>query len=45
MIRSRVPRSWVERVIEVDDRDPAILGRCILDLPVDMATISFDSIL
>ena len=25
MIRSRVPRSWVERVIEVDDRDPAIL--------------------
>ena len=28
MIRSRVPRSWVERVIEVDDRDPAILGAC-----------------
>jgi len=25
MIRSRVPRSWVERVIEVDDRDPAML--------------------
>ncbi|KAL9178540.1 LOW QUALITY PROTEIN: hypothetical protein ACHAXT_001878 [Thalassiosira profunda] len=25
MIRSRVPRSWVERVIEVDDKDPAIL--------------------
>ena len=29
MIRSRVPRSWVERVIEVDDRDPAILGAYI----------------
>jgi len=25
MLRSRVPRSWVERVMEVDDRDPAIL--------------------
>lgn len=25
MIRKRVPRSWVEGVIEVDDRDPAIL--------------------
>ena len=35
MIRSRVPRSWVERVIEVDDRDPAILD---LDPNISLAS-------
>ncbi len=45
MMRSRVPRSWVERVIEIDDRDPAILGTSIIDLPIDMAINTSDSIL
>ena len=32
MIRSRVPRQWVVKVIEVDDMDPFILGLYILNV-------------
>ena len=38
MIRSRVPRSWVERVIEVDDRDP---GKVVFSLSRDSFALTF----
>mmetsp|Transcript_9298 Transcript_9298/g.18757 ORF Transcript_9298/g.18757 Transcript_9298/m.18757 type:complete len:1807 (+) Transcript_9298:262-5682(+) len=48
MIRSRVPRSWVERVIEVDDRDPAILdldpNKSLASQVGDESTVQKDTI-